>query len=430
MGLIFDHYHQFFLMAVLLCFSGLFSGCETAFFSLRTQGLNQIRRAGGPVSGAILFLHSRLTEFLLTVLFCNLTVNILFFATSTVIATKIMKTYGTGPSVLFALGCLITIITVGEVVPKMIAAQARVFFCRLMALPMLVMHKLLTPVRGLLGGFLRLAERAAGFAPASPALKAEELRMLIEISREEGVLSSSEHELISEVMELPEIRVKEIMTPRVDLVTLNTGADAAELFELVRASGHPKIPVRDPQQDELVGWLDAREVFAAGGQGPITPFLRPSLFVSELDRADQVLRQFRARKVNFAIVVDERGATAGIVTLADVLAELFGELEEEDGLPGEPIREVGENAYLLAGGVSVREWRHAFGVARELPKTATVGGLVMALLGRAPQKGDRVYLGNIRMEVTAVRKRRITEILLTLENREADDGFTEIQPAG
>jgi len=407
-------YEHLLAMAVLLGLSGMFSGSETALFSLKPADLNQIRRTGGSVSHAILTLHGDLKGFLMTVLFCNLVVNILFFATSTTVATRLAAAHGPSASVLFGIASLLLVITFGEVTPKSVATLAPPVFCRLTALQMLALHRLLWTVRMALDRFVVMVERMANIVPATPEVKAEELRLLVELSRADGIISSSEHELMDRILELPEVRMSEIMTPRPDMITIAADATVDVALSLARAHGHSKIPVRDVETDEVSGWVDARALFVAGASGPIAAHVQPAPFVSELDRADQVLVRLRQEKTRIALVVDERGSTAGLVTLWDVLAEIFGEIGDEDEQPVEPIREAGENAFLLTGSLSVREWRHLFGVGIPLPNTATLGGLITALLGRTARAGDVVHLGNLRLEVLKVQRRRVAEIHLQL----------------
>lgn len=422
MNILLDNSVPFLIMAGLLCLSAFFSGSETALFSLKIVDLNQMRRRGDTASRAVLTLHEDRADFLMTVLFCNMGVNILFFAFSATIAAELLDERGHGVSFAFSLITLLVVITLGEVTPKSVATISRTFFARIVALPMLLLHRLLTPVRIGLGSLVRLLERMLGVRVGRTTVHAQELKMLMELSRKEGLLSAREHEFIREILDLPEVRVREMMTPRVDVVAVDAGADAAYVLARAREQGHSKLPVRDPTKDELVAWIDAREIFVNEATGPITPFVRDPLFVSELDRADQVLTTMRERRVPLAIVVDERGATAGILTLTDLLAEIFGEIGDEDAPVDEPIVEEAENVYRLAGNLSVREWRDLFGVAHPLPRTATMGGLVTALLGRPPHEGDTVALGNLRMEVLRVRKRRVVSLRLVLIDKNGNGG--------
>jgi CBS domain containing-hemolysin-like protein len=188
--------------------------------------------------------------------------------------------------------------------------------------------------------------------------------------------------------------------------------------------------VRDPESEEIVGWVDARELFVSSASGPIGPHVKKPFFVSEFDRADRMLQLFRQKTIRLAVVVDERGETMGVATLSDVVAEIFGEIGDEDLPAEEPIREVGEASYILAGDVSVRDWRNLVRIAESIPQTATVGGLVTALLGRTARVGDEVELGNLHMEVLGMHGRRISEIRLTLPPEDASETQSEANAEG
>lgn len=424
-----DDYPQILLMGGLLVLSATFSGSETALFSLKASDLNRLRRTPGPSTNAVLALHASLGDFLMTVLFCNMVVNILFFACSTVLIGDLTAYYskklGEGYTHLISIGLgiasLLLVITFGEVTPKSVASISRVVFCRIVALPMLTIHRGLWWVRAVLGRIVILLESTLGLGSTHNALNPEELKLLIEASRADGIISADEHDLITEVLELPDVRVRELMTPRVDVVSVPTGASAEDMLHIARNSGHSKLPVRDTRTDEYIGWIDARGVFIREDASVSERDRLPPVYVSELDRADQVLVRFRKERLRLAIVVDERGGSEGILTLNDLVGVIFGGLGDEDELPAEPVREVGENAYLLSGDVSVREWRTLFGFGSDLPSVATVGGLVSALLGRMPRVGDRVRLGNLSMEVTRTARRRVIEIRLTLEMNTGED---------
>jgi putative hemolysin len=414
-------YEHLIAMAVLLALSATCSGAETAIFSLRPADLNRFRRADGPISRAVLALHGDLRAFLMTVLFCNMVINIAFFCSSTMLAARVA-----GQDRRFAVGVgvasLLLIIVLGEVTPKTIATVAGPFFCRLTAMPMFAAHRVLWGVRVVLGRFLAVGERLAGIRPPSQSVKADELRLLVELSREEGAISSSEHGLMDRILQLPEVRMDELMTPRPDMVTIDLDADIQMLLERARQSCHSKLPVRDPERDEITGWVDARTVLVAGGEGAVRPHVQPVTFISEFDHADQVLAEFREERIRLAIVVDERGATVGLVTRWDLVSAIFGEIGDEDIQPEEPIQEAGSNVYLLNGNVSVREWRDLFGIVRALPPAVTVGGLVTSLLGRTAQQGDTVRLGNLEMEVLDVDRRRVTRIRLQLLDGDNSNG--------
>ncbi|MCX7934504.1 MAG: hemolysin family protein [Planctomycetota bacterium] len=405
-------------MAALLLLSATFSGSEAALFSLRETDLHRIRRLGGLRSRAILALHRMLPQFLTTILLANLVVNVLFFAMGTILGNRLAENYGQAAAVVWGLGLLMTVLTFGEITPKIAATAAKIAVSRLVAVPLWGLCRLCRWLHPFLDAVARVALRMANIKPPPPTVRAEELKLLLQASSAEGTITAQERDFICQVIELPEIRMREIMVPRIDCITVAFDADAKEALRLSRQHGHAKLPVRDPKTDDWLGWVDARELFVAGAEGPVALYLKRAIFVSEFDRADQALRLFQETGARLAIVLDERGAAAGLITLADLLAAIFGDYAAPDEAAEPSVREEGPNTYILSGDLRIAEWRALFGVVRELPQVATLGGLVTALLGRLPRTGDGVCLGNISLEVLAMEHRRVRKIRLTLREEE------------
>lgn len=413
------HTPHLLLLGGLLLLSAFFSGSETAFFSLDVAALNRCRRRRSTPDRALLALHRDLGECLVTILLGNLFVNILFFAGSTMVLAAIHARHGTSAELAAGLASLLLLLCLGEIIPKTLASAVPTPFAKGVAIPLYVLHRILTPLRSWVGRFNRFMERVARVDPDLSAFRAEELRLLVRMSRVDGVITDHEHALIQSVMELPEIRAGEIMTPRTAMATTDRDAPPDTMLAIAREAGHAKLPVRDPTADEIIGWVDVREWLddEAGERLPL--HVHPPVFVSEFDHADQLLQHILTTRQRMLFVVDERGATVGLLTIEDVAEEIFGELGDEDAPSDEPVRMIDERTYILSGLVSVREWRTLFGVLRDLPRVATLGGLVTALLGRTARVADTVTLGNLVMTVTRMHKRRVGEIRLTLKDAPA-----------
>lgn len=409
-------------MAALLTLSASFSGAEAAIFSMRETDLHCIRRRGGLVSRAILALHRSLPQFLTTVLLANLVVNVLFFAMGTLLANRLAEMYGQTAALAWGVGLLMTILIFGEIMPKMVATAAKTGMARLVAVPLWGMYHLSRWIHPYLDAVARVALRMANIKPPPPTVRAEEIKLLLQASSAEGTITAQERDFICQVIELPDIRMREIMVPRLDCVTVAFDADAKEALRLSRQCGHAKLPVRNPKTDDWLGWTDARELFVAGAAGPVALYLKRALAVSEFDRADQVLRLFQETEARLAIVFDERGSAAGIVTMSDLLAAIFGDFASPEDAAEPSVSEESPNSYLLSGDLTITEWRELFGVVRELPQVTTLGGLVIALLGRLPREGDRAQLGNITLEVVKMEHRRVKRVRLTLRDEAPELG--------
>lgn len=410
------HLSQAYAMGALLLLSAGFSGSETALFSLRPASLVACRRRGDWRDRCLLRLRREQEDVLYTILLGNLVVNVAYFAISAALAMAAQESLGVSWAVGLSAFLLLLLIVGSEVLPKSVGAVLQLPVCRLTAAPLLALHVLLSPLCFCLKKTTAYFQRAF-LPPAPPVDPQENLRLLFEHYRGAGVVNPDECDFLSAVVDLNDIRVHEIMTPRVDLVAVNADATAEELLALARASRHSKIPVRGADNDQLIGWVDARDFFFADATPAIKDKLKPFLFLSEFTTAEAALRSFLAGDVPLAVVVDERGADAGILVLTDIMGAIFGEFGEAGAPAPEPVREDGAGAYLLDCQVPARYLRDIVGADVRLPGVGTVGGLVTALLGRTAKTGDQVPLGKFVLTVAEVARRRPVTVRLSAENQ-------------
>jgi putative hemolysin len=249
-------------------------------------------------------------------------------------------------------------------------------------------------------------------------------------AEEDTVLDAGERRMILSILELDETTAREIMVPRPDIVAVAADAAFADVLDVVIASGRSRLPVYDPADADLItGIVHGRDLFArlretaelSGGAERWADLVRVPHHVPESKRADDVLRDLQAAAVHLALVVDEYGTVSGLVTIEDVLEEIVGEIVDEHDDESPSIVPIGAGRWRVDGGASIYDLGDEIGI--ELPDEAwdTVGGLVLAELGRLPRVGDRVRLGRVELEVTARRGRRVVEVLVTLHEAEPPD---------
>lgn len=405
-------------MAGLLLFSGFFSGSETALFLLSREQLRKLESGRGIAATAILALTRDPTNLLVTVLFGNMIVNVLFFCMSAVLAGQVAEVYGAWAQAVSGLAALMLVIVFGEILPKAVGISHTLSTARAAAVPLLVWQYAVTPVRVVLRSLARRIE-FRGRSEHERFVTPEELKMLVEMSRAEGLIGHKEGEMIADIVEIAEIRVREIMVPRVDVVRCEVATPAGEVLALARENTFSLVPVYEGDFDHVLGVVSARDLFLAGGAGDLRTYVKPVKFVPETKRADALLRQFLDEKLDLVIVVDEYGGTAGLATLEDLLEAVIGEIEDEFEPDKQPVESLGEKRYRLHGGLSIREWRDLFAVswdrrAPQAPELDTIGGFVIFLLGRIPREGDQVRYQNLRFTVERVQGRRIATILLEI----------------
>jgi len=405
---------QLVALLVLLACSAFFSGSETALFSLSPAQLMRFRQGGGRVGRTINHLLHHPRRLLMVILLGNQLVNVAFFAVATGLIVGLDRVEAAAAyRGLMAPIPLLLIILLGEVCPKNLAISAPAAFARTVAVPLAILVKLLGPVQeaisaGLIEPLTRL------FAPSrqeSPVLKQRELSELLAVAGRHAMIPPDESAWLQEVLRLGGRKISEIMVPRVDIVAYDADAPPAGLVALFRRTRLVKIPVYRDDLDHTLGVVYAKELLL-NPAGSLAEMAKPVPFVPESGSVDKLLQQFRRMRSQMAIVVDEYGGTAGLVTLEDALEEIVGEIATEGEPVAEPVRQVGPDEYLIDGNLAVHDWADVFGVDLRAERISTIGGLVMSLLDRVPAAGDVARTGNLEFTVESVRGRRIRSLRL------------------
>jgi CBS domain containing-hemolysin-like protein len=257
-----------------------------------------------------------------------------------------------------------------------------------------------------------------------PFFTEEEIKTLISYGEEEGVLEEEEKEMINSIFEFGDTIVKEVMVPRVDMICVDKSATLDKVLEVVIKAGHSRIPVYNQSVDNIVGVVYAKDLLielnkrrsgqVKGGNG-IKKLLRPAYYVPESKPISDLLRELQKKKIHMAIVLDEYGGTAGLVTIEDLLEEIVGEIFDEYDLEEAMVEVVGENAYRIDARADLDEVSEILGVEFPEKIADTIGGLVYNLVGHLPSVGEETSFRNLRFTVEKVMGRRILKILVTKE---------------
>ena len=414
MEVVAENLSQFILLIILLSLSAFFSGSETALFSLSPQVVKGLKKKGGRSQRFIASLLESPHTLLTTVLFGNMLVNVLFFAVASGIVFYMDEALGHGIALLAGILFLLVLIIGGEVTPKAVATRKPLTLSRYVAFPLYLLEKVLFPVHFLLGLLLRGLSSIFRAGVPGPYVTDEELKMLVDLSQSQGIIAPGEGEMMQEVLDLDEVKVRDILVPRVDVALYKASGGVEGLIELAERTKHTKIPIYDKTIDEIIGIIYVKQVMLSPGRR-LKDFIRKVSFVPETKNAESLLRDFRRDKTNIAVVVNEYGGLEGIVTLEDILEEIVGEIEDEYDaarkIP-QPVIRRGPNRYELSGSIGIREWQEIFGIELVRPTVATLGGFIIFLLGRLPREGDVVGYGNLTFTVLEVRRRRIARLLL------------------
>ena len=407
------------MLPLLLGLSGFFSGSETALFALTGNERMLLRRAGGLAGRAVEALLANQRMLLITILIGNMTVNVLYFVITSVLMMK--RDVGVLNSVLLAASFLLVLILVGEVTPKLAANTRRTGFASLAAPLLLTFHQAIAPLRIVLdrvvvGPLSRLTSPTG----RPPELDEHELSALLDVSSIGGVIDEEEQRILQDVISLSQLKVRDVMTPRVRVAAVPIGATSEQVRELAEKTRLTKFPVYDENIDHIVGLLPVRRFLLEPPSRPddreaIERLLAPVHYVPETARLDQLLDRFRETHTQLAVVVDEYGGTAGVVAAEDVVEELVGDIVSSEDRGGiEPPTLLQPAQWRVDGATRIHDWAEAFGAGLVSPQVATLGGLILAKLGRAPRVGDHVELGNVRLEVERIDRSRVLSVIVTL----------------
>jgi len=317
-----------------------------------------------------------------------------------------------------ALGLLLVVIMVfSEGLPKALALRNPAAAARVLAGPMAFGTRIIWPLAWLIGTIAGPIVRLGSGAPASstPLVTEEELRMLVNVGEEEGLIEPDEREMIEGIFSFGDTLVREVMIPRVDIVCLQDTATLEEALDTIIAKGHSRIPVYHETIDQIVGILYAKDLLPWMRSGRrdvgLNALLRAAYFVPETMKVDALLRDLQARKVHLAIAVDEYGGTAGLVTIEDVLEEIVGEIQDEYDAELPPVQVVGDGELIVDARVLIDDINDLTGLKLHSEESDRIGGIVFEHLGRVPEQGDEVQLSpgvSIRvLSVEGLRPRRL-----------------------
>jgi len=427
------------LLLILLLISGFFSGSETVLFSLSRHERLRMKKSSNRLEALAAGLLDQSRALITTLMIGNMGCNTLIFVVSSVVLAHLedylqvqMPVHGGWAKaivggLLLAPPLLVTY--VADVFPKVLGRLNNQRIAPVVAVPVATLVRGLWPItRAIDVAVMQPAHRLIGTRQQAYDFSAEELRELLEMSEQQGVIDVSENELLQEVVRIGELRVRDVMTPRVDMVAHRLQDPPAKLLDLVRTSHLAKVPVYDGTIDNILGLVYAKEVFLEPRDGKldIRKMVRPVQFVPEFVTLDRLIARFRLTRTQTAVVVDEFGGVVGVVSLEDVVEQMVGDIYEPHDTPTASTERLSPDEYRVAGDLSVTDWMEAFGATQaraEAVHTSTVAGLLAQRLQRIPKVGDQVRIGHLRMTVETMKRRRVDRVRLKLlEGAEMDGG--------
>jgi CBS domain containing-hemolysin-like protein len=416
-----------FLLALSLVVAAFAAAAETSLSSVSRLRIRTLAEEGNKRARRVAALHAKPNQYLSTIL----TLNTAAVTVATTSATLIAFNQGAHVSEALITGLLTAFLLVFcEIAPKSLALRFNERIALSLSGPVAALTIALRPVVAVLTAVATLLVRTAarGSVPG-PFVTEEELRMLVVMGEQQGVVEQEERQMMMGVLEMTDKAVREIMVPRVDVVAVEDDKTIAEVIEIIVEHGHSRIPVYEETMDNIVGVVYAKDLLKHGNGGPdqtVKSLVREAYFTPESKKVGELLHDMQVRKVHIAIVVDEYGGTAGIVTMEDLFEEIVGPIRDEyDIAEQEEIQFLSDSEVLLSARVSVDDVREMLHLDIEDTEADSIGGFVYERLGEIPKPGATVTVGHARITVETVRRQSIRTIRIT-----SDHPFTGEHPNG
>ncbi len=402
------------VIVISLVLAALAASAETSLTSISRVRLRQLVEQNVPQAIVIERLHRDPNAYLSTILIVNTVAIIVASSTATLLALHLYQARVAEWAVSLVLSLIVLVAC--EITPKTLALQRAERVALRMARLVSWATYVMRPVVFVLTAVTRLILRMMGGKAQvrGPFVTEEELKMLVSVGEEEGVIEEEEREMIHGIFEMGDMRVRELMVPRTDLVAIEVNEPVEKAVDLVTKHGHTRIPVYEGNLDHIVGVLYAKDLLRAvvrGEQKTLREIARKPYFTPESNKVQDVLRDLRKNRVHMAIVVDEYGGTAGAVTIEDILEEIVGPIQDEYDIGEEDeIQFISPNEVVLDGRVSVDDVNELLKLDIAADDYDTIGGYVLNQLGAAPKVGATLRLGSAELRVEAVQGTRIKKV--------------------
>lgn len=412
-----DDWFSYILLVILIALSAFFSASETAYTTVNKIRLQNYVDAGSKKAKTALFIAENYDRTLTTILIGNNIVNI---GASSIATLLFVKLFGpSGPAISTAV-MTILILIFGEVLPKSFAKESSEKFALAFSRPLRILMTVFWPVVFL---FIQLKKVAKHISPIkeeeTPTVTEQELKFIVESIEDEGVLEKQESELVQHALEFDEKTVQEVLTPRVDMTTLDIEDDLQTNIGLVLTERFSRIPVCRGTSDRIIGILHTKDLLEALVRGDaidLASMVQPAFFVYKTKKLSSLLADFKRNKTHVAIVTDDYGGTVGMVTMEDLLEELVGDIWDEDEEIIRDFVRIDSQHFLISGDLTIRElFDHLDLPFSNLESNHTsCGGWALEALGHIPQAGEAFQFKNMTLTIQEMDDQRVKKLSVYL----------------
>ncbi len=404
---------------ILLSLSAFFSGSEIAYFSLSSATVDRFRRSRKRAEQRIATLLTNPRQLLITIVVGNTLVNITTASLAAILTERISRAMQVSQHLGLIVDVIVVtfvILIVSEILPKVIAVRDAEHYARQSCRLLSLFYYLIFPVSYFLARFTRFLQKRMGFTEDKAFLTEEELKTLVEIGEEHGTLQKDEREMIHSIFEFGETTVKEIMVPRTDMVCVEASTTLTDLMKLVKTKLHSRIPVYKGRIDNVIGILYVKDLLPyltkrRRERLDLEKLVRPAYFVPEQKKIDELLREFQKERIHMALVVDEYGGIAGLVTLEDIIEEIVGEIQDEYDKEAPLYKKIDDNTFIVDGRMPLEEVNEALHL--NLPTEEgfeTISGFILSKLGALPKEKEKVEYDGYIFIVERVTRNRIIKV--------------------
>lgn len=411
------------LVVVCLVLSAFFSSSETALTTVNLIRIRNLADNGDKAAAWVLKARRDQSKMLGAILIGNNVVNLSASSMLTVLVTDVFGSQAVGA----ATGVLtLLVLLFGEITPKTIATleaeKNALRFARVICLLMTILTPVIFVVNLLSGGVLRLL----GVDPNKPtdSITEDELRTIVEVGHEKGVIESEEKEMINNVFDLGDSVARDIMVPRIDMSFVDVEASYEELMEIFRRDHYTRLPVYEDNTDNVIGIINMKDLILLEDRAAfsVRDYLRQPLFTFESKKLSELMIEMRKTSNNIVIVLDEYGATAGLITLEDILEEIVGDIRDEfDADEEDELKEISKGEYLADGSMNLDDINDRLGLELVSEDFDSLGGFMIDRLEHLPAEGEEVDTEEVRLIVEKVNKNRIDKVHIYVKKTVANE---------
>ncbi|MBS5971743.1 MAG: HlyC/CorC family transporter [Finegoldia magna] len=404
---------QIIALVFLVAMSAVFSSSETAITSVSKIKVRQLDQKDNKNAHLLKKLHDNMQTTISTILIGNNIVNIAASSIATILFTNIFHQKG---ALISTVVMTVFVLIFGEVLPKTIAQYKNKSVALKFSRFIYFLTIIFKPIVKVLNILTRLVIKLfIGEDEDSSTLTEEELKTLVEVSEEEGVLKNQETEIMINALELKETLAVDIMTPRTSMASVDIEDAESDLKEIIKNITYSRIPVYEDSIDDIIGVLHIKElahkIIEDDRDFKVRDILKPAFYAYEYIPVVDLFKQMRTKNISISIIIDEYGGTSGIVTMEDILEELVGEIDDEYDHEKE-VTKLSDNEYLVDPEMRIDEVNERFDLDIQSDKFDSIGGFVIELLDRMPKSKDEVEFENLKFVVVNVDKRKITQLMI------------------